>query len=172
MKKFSEKLNENNTLKNYSYKMTVNVEGNVVSSSESDAGELVDSLVDEIGATNPSIVVTNYQIDEIDELGSRELDSDLGESYYTPEKTNEDVDNSTGSMKKYVVVIVMRDVWDEPKIEIIDAVDVKNALINAAISIGFDAEEFDGEEFDGEDNVELYLSKEYQDTKFIVKEIV
>lgn len=79
MKKFSEKLNENNTLKNYSYKMTVNVEGNVVSSSESEAGELIDSLVDEIGATNPSIVVTNYQIEEIDELGSRELDSDLDE---------------------------------------------------------------------------------------------
>ena len=75
MKKFS----ENNTLKNYSYKMTVNVEGNVVSSSESEAGELIDSLVDEIGATNPSIVVTNYQIEEIDELGSRELDSDLDE---------------------------------------------------------------------------------------------
>lgn len=167
MKKFSEKLNENNTLKNYSYKMTVNVEGNVVSSSEGDAGELVDSLVDEIGATNPSIVVTNYQIDEIDELGSRELDSDLGESYYTPKNINEDVDNSTGSMKKYVVVIAMRDEWDEPKVEIIDAVDEENALINAAINIGFEAEEFDGV-----DDVGLYLIEEYQDTMFIVKEIV
>ena len=167
MKKFSEKLNENNTLKNYSYKMTVNVEGNVVSSSEGDAGELVDSLVDEIGATNPSIVVTNYQIDEIDELGSRELDSDLGESYYTPKNINEDVDNSTGSMKKYVVVIVMRDEWDEPTIEIIDAVDEENALIKAAINIGFEAEEFDGV-----DDVGLYLLEEYEDTMFIVKEIV
>lgn len=166
MRKFSEKINENESLKNYNYKMFVDLEGNITAHSEGDAGEIVDKLVDLIGATSPSIVVTNYQIEEINELGPRELDSDLGESYYIP-KVNEDVDNSTGSMKKYVVVIVMRDEWDEPKIEIIDAVDEENALIKAAINIGFEAEEFDGV-----DDVGLYLIEEYQDAKFIVKEIV
>lgn len=83
MKKFSEKINENSGLKNYKYSMSVDIEGNVVSESEGDAGEIVDQLVDVIGGASESINVTNYTINTIDEEGPRSLDSDIPE--YTGE---------------------------------------------------------------------------------------
>jgi len=133
MKKFSDKINENNSLKNYNYKMQIDVEGNIVAESEGDAGEMVDKLVDEIGAANESINVTNYMINVIDEIGPRELYSDIEESNINENLSNEAFDRMDGlhSIEKMNDALnALNDVSQELWHEGFDAEDIKLFIIS------------------------------------------
>lgn len=70
MKKFSDKVNENN-INTYKYSINVTIEGNVSAETESDAGELVDQIIDEING------VTNYSMNSLNLIGSSELTENI-----------------------------------------------------------------------------------------------
>lgn len=76
MKKLTDKINENNKLKNYTFTVTIDITGSVVAESESAAGELIDKEMDVIDSL-PSINLTNYTINNISEFGPIELESDV-----------------------------------------------------------------------------------------------
>jgi hypothetical protein len=64
MKKFSQVLNENESLKTYKYTATVEVEGTVRAHSEGEAGELMDKELDKITS------MVSYQPGTIEEVES------------------------------------------------------------------------------------------------------
>lgn len=70
MKKFTDKVNENN-INNYKYSINVTIEGIVSAETESDAGELVDQIIDEING------VTNYTMNSLDLIGASELTENI-----------------------------------------------------------------------------------------------
>lgn len=82
MKKLSQLVKENADLKIYKYSVSLDFEGNVTATSEGDAGELVDQVVDQISSALPETTgqMINYSINNIEETGVLPMGEYLGES--------------------------------------------------------------------------------------------
>ena len=112
MKNFS-KLNENK-IKTFNYLIEVTISGNISAESESDAGQLVDDIIDEIDD------LVDYRLVKLDEIAESVTESvDNNESIYEnllndklPEETisenllksiNTEIENLNESQKEFII---------------------------------------------------------------------